>query len=387
MKIAVVRESRPGEHRVALVPESCEKLRRARFDVAIEAGAGAAAGYADDAYRAADVEIESDPGALVQSADVLLTVNPPANRDGRAEIDSINPSTIVVGSLMPLRNPQEMAALAKRGATAFSTDAIPRTTRAQAMDTLSSMSSISGYKGVLLAAVALPKYLPMLSSAAGTVFPAKVFVIGAAVAGLQALATAKRLGATVSATDVRPEVQEQIESVGARYVGVELEEDASAGGGYAGELSDEDQRRQREMLIDELAKSDVVITTALIGGVFAPKIITAEMVRSMRPGSIIVDLAADGGGNCELSVPGQDVDVAGVRIMAPLNLPATVPEHASLLFSRNLTNFVEAFSNQGEFEIDTDNEIQAGCLITKDGDVVHDRTREALHALAAEATP
>ena len=386
MKIAVVRESRPGEHRVALVPESCEKLRRVGFDVAIESGAGAAAGYADDAYRAADAEIGSDPQALVRSADILLKVNPPANRDGRPETDWIDPPTIIVGSLMPLRRPRAMQLLARRGATAFSTDSIPRTTRAQAMDTLSSMSSIGGYKGVLLAAVALPKYLPMLSSAAGTVFPAKVFVIGAAVAGLQALATAKRLGATVSATDVRPEVQEQIESVGARYVGVELAEDASAGGGYAGELSEEDQRRQREMLIDELPKSDVVITTALIGGVFAPKIITAEMVRSMRPGSIIVDLAADGGGNCELSVPGEDIEVAGVRIMAPMNLPATMPEHASLLFSRNLANFVEAFSNDGEFEIDADDEIQAGCLITKDGEVVHDRTRDALRALATEAT-
>ena len=385
MKIAVVRESRPGENRVALVPESCEKLRRAGFTVAIESGAGAAAGYADDAYRAVDVAIESDPGGLVRSADILLRVNPPANRDGRAEVNWIDPATIIVGSLMPLRSPRETERLAKRGATAFSTDAIPRTTRAQAMDTLSSMSSISGYKGVLLAAVALPKYLPMLSSAAGTVFAAKVFVIGAAVAGLQALATAKRLGATVSATDVRPEVQEQIESVGARYVGVELAQGASAGGGYAGELSEEDRERQREMLIDELAQSDVVITTALIGGVFAPKIITADMVRSMRPGSIIVDLAADGGGNCELSVPGQDVEVAGVRIMAPLNLPATMPEHASLLFSRNLTNFVDAFSNGGEFEIDTDDEIQAGCLITKDGEVVHERARDALHALATEA--
>ena len=385
MKIAVVRESRPGEHRVALVPESCEKLRRAGFGVGIESGAGAAAGYADDAYRSVDVVIETDPQALVQSADILLTVNPPANRDGRSVIDWIKPAMIVVGSLMPLRNPRQMEVLAERGATAFSTDSIPRTTRAQAMDTLSSMSSISGYKGVLLAAATLPKYLPMLSSAAGTVFPAKVFVIGAAVAGLQALATAKRLGATVSATDVRPEVQEQIESVGAKYVGVELEEDASAGGGYAGELSAEDQQRQREMLVDELVRSDVVITTALIGGVFAPKIITAEMVRSMRPGSIIVDLAADGGGNCEVSVPGETVDVAGVRIMAPLNLPATVPEHASLLFSRNLTNFVEAFSTEGSFEIDTEDEIQAGCLITRDAEIVHGRTRDALAALVNEA--
>ena len=386
MKIAVVRESRPGENRVALVPESCEKLRRAGFSVAVESSAGAAAGYDDDAYRSADAGIETDPQALVQSADILLTVNRPANRDGRSEIDWISPATIIVGSLMPSRQPREMEALARCGATAFSTDSIPRTTRAQAMDTLSSMSSISGYKGVLLAAVALPKYLPMLSSAAGTVFPAKVFVIGAAVAGLQALATAKRLGATVSATDVRPEVQEQIESVGARYVGVELAEDASVGGGYAGELSEEDRERQREMLIDELAKSDVVITTALIGGVFAPKIITREMVASMRPGSIIVDLAADGGGNCDLAVPGQDVEVDGVRIMAPLNLPASMPEHASLLFSRNLTNFVETFSKEGEFAVDTDDEIQAGCLITRDGEVVHSRTRDALHALVNEGT-
>lgn len=385
MKIAVVRESRPGERRVALVPESCEKLRRTGFDVAIESDAGIPAGYDDDAYRAVDVTVETDTQALVQSADILLTVNPPANRDGRTVVDWIEPKTIVVGSLMPLRHPREMEVLAKRGACAFSTDSIPRTTPAQAMDTLSSMSSISGYKGVLLAAVALPKYLPMLSSAAGTVFPAKVFVIGAAVAGLQALATAKRLGATVSATDVRPEVQEQIESVGARYVGVELEDDASAGGGYAGELSEEDQARQREMLRDELAKSDVVITTALIGGVFAPRIITRDMVGSMQPGSIIVDLAADGGGNCEASVLGETVEVAGVRIMAPLNLPATVPEHASLLFSRNLTNFIEAYSTDGTFEVDIEDEIQAGCLITRDGEIVHVHTRDALAALVKEA--
>ena len=203
-------------------------------------------------------------------------------------------------------------------------------------------------------------------------------MIGAAVAGLQALATAKRLGATVTATDVRPEVKEQIESVGARYVGIELEEDASAGGGYARELSAEDQQRQRDMLVDEVARSDVVITTALIGGVFAPKIVTSEMVRSMRPGSIIVDLAADGGGNCEDSVPGETVDVGGVRVIAPLNLPATMPEHASLLFSRNVTHFIETFSNEGAFEVDTEDEIQAGCLIAKDAEIVHEATRDAL---------
>ena len=378
MKIAVVRESHPGEQRVALVPESCEKLIGAGFSVAIESGAGAGAGYDDAAYRTVDAVIETDPQALVRSADILLKVNCPTNEPGRTEVDWISPGTVVVASLMPLRHPHEMEALAQRGATAFSTDAIPRTTRAQAMDTLSSMSSISGYKGVLLAAVELPKYLPMLSSAAGTVFPATVFVIGAAVAGLQAIATAKRLGAMVTATDVRPEVKEQVESVGARYVGIELTEDASAGGGYAAELSPEDQQRQRELLIDEVARSDVVITTALIGGVFAPKIITREMVRSMRPGSIIVDLAADGGGNCEVSVPGETVDLDGVRIMAPVNLAATMPEHASLLFSRNLTQFISTFSNEGVFEVDLDDEIQAGCLITKDAEVVHERTRDAL---------
>ena len=383
MKIAVVRESHPRERRVALVPESCEKLIRAGFGVALESGAGAAAGYDDASYRAVDAEIETDPRNLMQSADILLKVNPPSNLDGRIETDWIKPTTIVVASLMPLRHPREMGILAKSGAIAFSTDAIPRITRAQAMDTLSSMSSISGYKGVLLAAAELPRYLPMLSSAAGTVFPARVFVIGAAVAGLQALATAKRLGATVTATDVRPEVKEQIESVGARYVGIELEEDASAGGGYAGELSAEDQQRQRDMLVNEVARSDVLITTALIGGVFAPKIVTSEMVRSMRPGSIIVDLAADGGGNCEDSVPGEAVDVGGVRVFAPLNLPATMPEHASLLFSRNVTHFLETFSNEGTFEVDTEDDIQAGCLIAKDGEIVHARTREALAALLA----
>lgn len=378
MKIAVVRESHPQERRVALVPESCEKLIRAGFGVALESGAGSAAGYDDASYRAVDAVIENDPRVLVQSADILLKVNPPSNMDGRSEMDWIRPSTIVVASLMPLRNPRGMETLAKTGAIAFSTDAIPRTTRAQAMDTLSSMSSISGYKGVLLAAAELPRYLPMLSSAAGTVFPARVFVIGAAVAGLQALATAKRLGAMVTATDVRPEVKEQIESVGARYIGIELEEDASAGGGYARELSAEDQQRQRDMLVDEVARSDVVITTALIGGVFAPKIVTSEMVRSMRPGSIIVDLAADGGGNCEDSVPGKTVDVGGVRVIAPLNLPATMPEHASLLFSRNVTQFIETFSNEGAFEVDTEDEIQAGCLIAKDAEIVHEATRDAL---------
>ena len=251
------------------------------------------------------------------------------------------------------------------------------------MDTLSSMANIGGYKGALLAAVELNRYFPMLMTAAGMVRPAKVFVIGAGVAGLQAIATARRLGANVVATDVRPDVKEQIESVGAKYVGIELAESAAAGGGYAKELSEEDRRRQSQLLAEECAQSDVVITTALIGGVFAPRLITAGTVETMRPGSVIVDLAADGGGNCELSKPGETVHVAGVTIIAPLNLPATMPFHASLLFSRNLTAFVQAFTKDKAFQLDFSDDIQQGALITHDGEVKHVRTREALQRAGA----
>ena len=294
------------------------------------------------------------------------------------ETAAMKPGTFLLASLMPLRNLDAATALAERKITAFSTDAIPRTTRAQSMDTLSSMANIGGYKGVLLAAAELPRYFPMLTTAAGMVFPAKVFVIGAGVAGLQAIATARRLGANVVATDVRPEVKEQIESVGAKYVGIELKESAAAGGGYAKELSEEDRTRQAELLAAECATSDVVITTALIGGVFAPRLISASTVRNMKPGSVIVDLGADGGGNCELSVPGQTVEVSGVTIIAPLNLPSTVPHHASLLFSRNLTSFITAFTKDKQFVLDFTDDIQQGAVITHGGEVKHQRTREAL---------
>jgi NAD(P) transhydrogenase subunit alpha len=240
------------------------------------------------------------------------------------------------------------------------------------------MANIAGYKGVLLAAAQLPKYFPMLMTAAGMVRPARVFVVGAAVAGLQAIATARRLGANVVATDVRPEVKEQIESVGAKYVGIELKADASAGGGYAKELSEEDKARQRELLAEQIAQADVVITTALIGGVFAPRLVTAEMVRSMRPGAVLVDLAADGGGNCELSRPGETVSVGGVTIVAPLNLAATMPADASLLFSRNLTAFVQAFTKDKAFQLDFNDDIQQGAVITHAGEVKHARVRDAL---------
>ena len=379
MRIVVPRETAQGERRVALVPESCKKLIHAGYEIAIETGAGEAAGFPDSDYHEVGVESQSDPAALLGTADVVLKVTAPATGQfGRDEVGWMRPGAIYLGSLMPIRNLDAVRALAARKITAFATDAIPRTTRAQAMDTLSSMANISGYKGVLLGAVELNRYFPMLMTAAGMVRPAKVFVIGAGVAGLQAIATARRLGANVVATDVRPEVKEQIESVGAKYVGIDLKESAAAGGGYAKELSDEDRRRQSQLLAEECAQSDVVITTALIGGVFAPRLLTAETVRTMKPGSVIVDLAADGGGNCELSKPGEVVHSSGVTILAPLNVPATMPFHASLLFSRNLTAFIQAFTKDKAFQLDLNDDIQQGALITHDGDVKHARTRDAM---------
>ena len=379
MHIGVPQETSPGERRVALVPESCKKLLQLGYTVSLEAGAGESAGFPDSAYREVGVGIEADPAVVLASADLVLKVNAPQSRNGRGdEVQWMRRGSVYLGSLMPLRNLGAVRALAERGVTAFSTDAIPRTTRAQAMDTLSSMANIAGYKGALLAAAELNKYFPMLMTAAGTVPPAKVFVIGAGVAGLQAIATARRLGATVFATDVRPEVKEQIESVGAKYVGIELNEAASAGGGYAKELSEEDRSRQQELLAAQCSQSDVVITTALIGGVFAPRLVSAEMVRSMRSGAVIVDLAAEGGGNCELSRPGERVLAHNVTILAPLNLPSSMPLHASLLFSRNLTAFVQAFTKENRFQLDLSDVIQQGALITHDGAVKHQRTQEAL---------
>ncbi len=382
MKIAAPRETRTGERRVALAPDSCKKLLQSGYSVSIEAGAGEEAYYADAAYREAGATVETDPAAMLGSADIVLKVNAPATgAAGRDEVQWMRPDAILLGSLMPLRNLKAVEALAARRITAFSTDAIPRTTRAQSMDTLSSMANITGYKGVLLAAAEIARYFPMLMTAAGTVFPARAFVIGAAVAGLQAIATARRLGANVFATDVRPEVKEQIESLGAKYAGVELKESASAGGGYARELTEEDKARQRELLAEQCAAADVVITTALIGGVFAPKLISAAMVRRMRPGSIIVDLGADGGGNCELSRLGDSVVENGVRIIAPLNLPATMPTHASLLFSRNLTAFIQAFTKDRAFALDLSDDIQKASIITHQGNILHAKTKEALQGV------
>jgi NAD(P) transhydrogenase subunit alpha len=380
MKLAVLREASETERRVALVPESVKKLTAAGFSVTVEAGAGSKASFADDAYRTAGATIEADPGKILGEADMLVKVGPPSAAGPRNEVGMMREGQMLLGGLMPVRNPKVMKALADRKVTAFSTDAIPRTTRAQSMDTLSSMANIVGYRGVLIAAMELGKYCPMFMTAAGTIFPAKFFVIGAGVAGLQAIATARRLGAQVFATDVRPEVKEQIESVGAKYVGIELKQSAAAGGGYAKELSEEDKAKQRELLVEQCGQSDAVITTALIGGIFAPKLITAEMVRKMKPGAVIVDLAAEGGGNCELSRPGSTVEEHGVRIAAPLNLPSTMPTDASTLWSRNVANFLMAFWKDKKFQLDMNDDIQKGSAITHAGEIVHAKTKEALAA-------
>lgn len=385
MKLAVPRERTEGERRVALAPESVKKLVAAGFTVAVERGAGEQAFFKDEEYTTAGAAVLPTTREVYASGEIVLKVGPPLVSGGVDEVALMSPGAMLVTGLMPLRNLEAVRRLAAARITSFSTDAIPRTTRAQAMDTLSSMASITGYKGVLLAAAELGRYAPMLTTAAGTIFPAKFFVVGAGVAGLQAIATARRLGATVFATDVRPEVKEQIESVGARYVGVDLKQSASAGGGYAGELSEQDKARQRELLVEQCAVSDVVVTTALIGGVFAPRLITAEMVRRMKPGSIVMDLAAEGGGNCELSKPGQTVVEGGVTIMAPLNLPSGTPADASRLWSRNLTNFLLAFSEGGQFKLDLADEILKAALVTREGEVVHAKTKEALEKAAGRA--
>ena len=383
MKIAVPKEMKADEHRVALDPEACRKLIQAGAEVALEAGAGARAYFPDEAYREAGASLVPEVATLLGEADFVLKVHGPSTRpDGSHEGDLMRPGAMLLASLFPTRHLDDVKKLAERGITAFSTDCIPRITRAQTMDTLSSQGNIIGYKGVLLGAVELPNYFPMFMTAAGTTLPAKVFVIGAGVAGLQAIATAKRLGASVSATDVRPEVKEQIESVGGKYIGIELAQSAQAGGGYAAELSAEDRARQAKLLADHCALVDVVITTALIGGVMAPKLIDEAIVRAMKPGSVIVDLGAEGGGNCTLSRPGERVEIGGVRILAPLNIPSTVPHHASMLFARNLLNFMLAFWNKDEqrFVLDWEDDILKGCVVTHEGQILHGPTLKALQA-------
>ena len=381
MKLAVPKEVVPGEARVALIPESIKKLTKAGVEVAVQAGAGEGAGVHDPEYEAVGARVESDVAALWRDADMVLKVQPPIQSGAAVghEAAAMKSGAILLTTLQPLSNLDAVRKLADAGVTAFSTDLMPRITRAQKMDTLSSMSTIAGYKAVLLAANASGKFFPLLMTAAGTLRPSHVFVIGAGVAGLQAIATAKRLGAVVEAFDVRPAAAEQIESLGATSLSVDaVTEDAETAGGYAKEMSDAYKQKQVELTHARCKANDVVITTALIFGKKAPILITEAMVKDMRLGSVIVDLAAEMGGNCELTEPGKTVVKHGVTIIGETNLPATMPVHASQMYSRNLTSFVLEFTKDGAFNLDMEDEIIKGAMVTHGGEVVHELTKKAL---------
>lgn len=381
LTIGVPQETFPGERRVAMAPRAMDVLLKSRAEILIECGAGAAAGFPDREFEKHGAHILNSRTEVFRAADVVLQVRTlGANPDaGRADLPLFRPGQIVVGFSEPLTAPRECADLAAFGVTAFAVELIPRIARAQSMDALSSMASIAGYKAVLLAAEALPRMFPLMMTAAGTIAPARVFVLGAGVAGLQAIATAKRLGAVVSAYDVRPAVKEQIESVGGRYVTMDVEAGgAEDKGGYACAMGEEFYRRQREFLTGILREQDVVITTAAVPGKRAPVLVTREMVTVMPPGSVIVDVAAERGGNCELTRPGESVYESDVAILGPVNLPSTVPYHASQMYARNLAAFVRHMIKDGSVVLQLEDEIVRETLLTRGGEVVHPRVRELL---------
>jgi len=372
MRIGVPKETAAGEHRVALVPEVVGKLKAKGLDVVVQSGAGADALLSDEAYAAAGAQLTAD-AAEVWRADVVVTIAPPDPEQVRA----LGSGSILIGFLAPLTSPATTRALADAKATAFAMEAIPRISRAQSMDALSSQSNVAGYRSVLVAAEEMGRFFPMLMTAAGTIPPAKVLVLGVGVAGLQALATAKRLGARTTGYDVRPEVAEQVESLGAQWLDLGLE--ASGEGGYARELTDEERARQQQALTDAIKGFDVVITTALVPGRPAPRLVTAEAVEGMKAGSVIVDLAGEAGGNCELTEPGQTVVRHDVRIVSPLNLPADMAEHSSQLFARNVLSLLELFIGEdGALRMDFDDEIISGACIVREGEIVHAGAREAV---------
>ncbi len=369
MRVAVLKEVVQGERRVAAVPATVEKMSGAGMEVFVEAGAGLASGFADAEYQRAGAQVAERPEAGLGGEDVLLKVQRPT----REELDRIPERAILVAYTLQARGDAAVSdAWKRRRVSALSLDLLPRIARAQSMDVLSSMANIAGYKSVLLAANALAKFFPMLMTAAGTVLPAKVFVLGAGVAGLQAIATARRLGALVSAFDVRPVVKEQVESLGARFVSIGLDEHAEDAKGYAKEVSAETARKERELLREELKTTDVCITTALIPGKRAPILVTADMVRAMRPGSVIVDLAAEQGGNCELTRPGEDAVVSGVTILGPLNLASAMAFQASQLYARNVLNLLlHLYDREAKMvSLDPNDEIVKGCLIAHAGEVL-----------------
>ncbi len=374
------RETFPGERRVAVTPRYCDALRKAGIEVMIEHNAGVEAGYPDEAYTARGAQLSTREQIFSQAQLITQVRSLGANpAEGRRDLALMRPGQVVVGFGEPLTAAKECRDLAATGVSFFALELIPRITRAQSMDVLSAMATIAGYRAVLLAASELPKMFPMLTTAAGTIAPAKVFVLGAGVAGLQAIATARRLGAVVSAYDVRPVVKEQVESVGAKFIVLDVDAKASEDkGGYAKAMDEEFYRRQRALLTEVIREQDVLITTAAVPGRKAPILVTREMVAAMQPGSVIVDIAAERGGNCELTVPGKTMVFDGVSVMGPLNVPSMVPYHASQMFGSNMTAFVKLLVKDGALALNREDEIIRETLVTYESKVVHPRVLELI---------
>jgi len=395
MIVGVARETFPDELRVAITPHVVPALGKASLELVVESGAGAAAGFPDSAYEAKGAQVVATRDEVLRRAEVLLQVRGYGvnQQAGRADLERLRPGQVLIGFFDPLSAPEAARELAARGVTVFAMELMPRITRAQSMDALSSMATVAGYKAVLLAASTLGKMFPMLMTAAGTITPARVFVLGAGVAGLQAIATARRLGAVVQAYDVRPTVKQEVESLGAKFIDLPLEAtDAEDRGGYARALDEDFYQRQRETMPRVLAECNVAITTAAIPGKQAPVLITHEMVTHMAPGSVIVDLAAERGGNCELTRPGETIVEHGVTILGPINLPATVATDASQMYARNISSFLLHLRKDGAAWRNPEDQIATATLVAHDGEVVHPRVRAALGLgeptpAAAEAAP
>lgn len=376
--IGVPKETIAGERRVSLIPETVRALSKAGVSVLVETGAGAAASHSDAAYQEAGAEIVADSATLFGRADLVTKVQAPQHGNDIDEVSQLRPGSTIIAFLAPLIRHDLVRALAERRVDAFSMDAIPRTTRAQSMDALSSQSTISGYKAVVMAADQIGKMFPLLMTAAGTIRPVRVLIIGAGVAGLQGIGTARRMGAMVEAYDARAVVKEQVESLGAKFVEIDTGEDLAGAGGYARQASEDVIRKQQEGIADACAKADVVITTALVPGKPAPLLITADAVQRMPLGSVIVDLAGETGGNCALTKPGETITIHGVTIMSPLNLPAEVPVHASQMYAKNVQNLLALMIKDGRFVPDTKDDIVEGTWIVRQGEIVNERTRGAM---------
>jgi len=382
MRLAVPMEIVPGEKRVALVPEVIPQLLKSGHTVTVEAGAGLRAGFTDDAYAEAGALIAPDARSTYADAEIVLKLQRPTAADG-GELDMIAPETVLIGLLQPASDPAFFADAAVRNITAISMELVPRTTRAQMMDALSSQSTVAGYKAVLLAATALQKFFPMLMTAAGTVRPARVLVIGAGVAGLQAIATARRIGAVVEAFDTRPVVKEQVQSLGATFIELNVDShDAEDAGGYAKELAEEHIRREKELIHERARLADVVITTALVPGRRAPLLVTSETVESMKLGSVIVDLAGEQGGNCELTEPGKTVVKFGVTIIAPLNISSELAYHSSQMYSKNLAALIALITKDGNLNLDMNDDIISAVSVTTGGEIRNPQIRNRLSGAA-----